>query len=498
MTFLPFCLTALAIAIWAGVAAWVNPAQYADNLEQFSWSHSIELGYWKHPPLPTWLIALPIRFIGFSVYWTYALAAMCFIGTVFFTWRITNRMFGQHAAMLTVLLMGLHIGFSWRAQLYNHNTVLILFSAATVWATMLALDLSRGSDVKLHQKHVWMPWGTWVLAGVFAGLAMLSKYQALVPLTGILIALYAGGYFKQTRMRYGAALAAATALLVFTPHLIWMATGSGSTIDNAFQSAEGLNALERLKSVFKFLLIQIRFHFPILMAIALLVLLKSPSTSTPTTTNTTLTQQNRAWLVGLVVWPALFVSFVTLSGGVRLQAQWGLQTFQFLVIFIGWRLAVALPQRSMGQAVGVVLFAQLVLTGFFAWSIVSPSQKIWQGTRSRNFPAVAIAKEISSKWYKASRCELKYVVGPSFDATIVSAYSGHHPIVLEDGDFRKQPWVTSALLKEHGALYLAETARALPAEVTAHGIVNVPESKNDFQEARQIFWGLVLPQSSCS
>jgi hypothetical protein len=90
------------------------------------------------------------------------------------------------------------------------------------------------------------------------------------------------------------------------------------------------------------------------------------------------------------------------------------------------------------------------------------------------------------------------VVGPSFDATVVSAYSDQHPIVLEDGDFRKEPWVTSALLKEHGALYLAATANALPVEITAHGIVNVPESKNDFQEARQIFWGIVLPQSMCN
>jgi Dolichyl-phosphate-mannose-protein mannosyltransferase len=387
-------------------------------------------------------------------------------------------------------LMGLHIGFSWRAQLYNHNTVLILFSAATVWATMRALDS--------NQKRAW---GAWMLAGVMAGLAMLSKYQALVPLTGIVIALYAGGYFKQTRVRRGAALAVATALVVFAPHLVWIANGSGTTIDNALHAAEGLGALERLKSLLKFVLVQIRFHAPILMVIALLVLLK-PSirvrTMASMSLKPTLTQQNRAWLLGLIVWPALFVGFVTLTGGVRLQAQWGLQTFQFLMIFIGWRLAVALPQRSMGQAASVVVIAQLALAGFFAWSITVPSQKIWQGERTRNFPAVSMAKEISNKWSQASKCPFRYVVGPSFDATVVSAYSDQHPIVLEDGDFRKEPWVTSDLLKEHGALYLAATASALPAEIKAQGIVNVPESKNDYQEARQIFWGLVLPDKSCS
>jgi 4-amino-4-deoxy-L-arabinose transferase-like glycosyltransferase len=486
---MPFWVTALAIAAWSAAAAWINPAQYADNLEQFSWSHSIELGYWKHPPLPTWLIAIPIRLIGFSVYWTYALAAMCFIGTVFFTWRITQRMFGQQAATFTVLLSGLHIGFSWRAQLYNHNTVLLLFSAATVWATMRAIEADKKSSNAR--------WSSWVLAGALAGLAMLSKYQALVPLIGIFVALYVAGYFKQASVRRGVAIAALTALLVFLPHLIWIVTGSGSTVDNALQTAEGLNALGRFKGFFRFLMVQIRFHFPILMAIALLVLFK-PRGTVESAADMTLTQQNRAWLLGLIVWPAVFVSLVALTGGVRLQAQWGLQTFQFLTVFIGWRLAIVLPQRTVWHTIRVVLLAQLVLAGFFAWSVIEPSQKIWQSARTRNFPAVSIAKEISSKWYQATNCELKYVVGPSFEATIVSSYSGYNPIVLEDGDFGKEPWVTKELLKTSGALYLAATASALPAELASSGQVDVPARENDFQPARQIFWGVALPQARCN
>jgi 4-amino-4-deoxy-L-arabinose transferase-like glycosyltransferase len=177
---LPFWLTAFAIAAWSVAAAYINPAQFADSLEQFSWAHGLELGYWKHPPLPTWLIIAPIRLIGFSIYWTYALAAACFAGTAFFTWRITQRLFGPQAAVFAVLLIGLHIGFSWRAQLYNHNTVLILCVAATVWATLRALDSGKQSS--------------WLLVGGLAGLAMLSKYQALVPLVGIVLALQLGGF----------------------------------------------------------------------------------------------------------------------------------------------------------------------------------------------------------------------------------------------------------------------------------------------------------------
>ncbi|MDO8767422.1 MAG: glycosyltransferase family 39 protein [Burkholderiaceae bacterium] len=481
--YLPFWITALAIAAWSAAAAYVNPAQFADNLEQFSWSHSLELGYWKHPPLPTWLIAAPIRLIGFSVYWTYAMAAACFIGTAYFTWRMTQRLFGLQAGMFAVLLIGLHIGFSWRAQLYNHNTVLILFSAATVWATLLALD--SGKKV------------SWVLAGALAGMAMLSKYQALVPLIGIAIALYTGGWFKQASVRQGAAIAAATALVVFAPHLIWVASGAGSTIDNALHSAEGLGPLRRLTVLLGFWLVQIRFHLPIFIAVGILVLFRLGGMVGSTENEISFDQQKRAWLLGLIVWPALFVSLVVLAGGVRLEAQWGLQTFQFVVIFIAWRLSIALPQGHGGHAVGVVVMAQVILAGFFVWSIVQPSQTIWKGMRERNFPAATIAKEMTGKWQQATHCPMRYVVGPSFEAAVVAAYSGHNPAVLEDGDFRKSPWITAELLQTHGALYLASNPMQLPANAVISGQVTVPARDNDLQAERQLFWGVVLPQAPC-
>ena len=481
--YLPFWLTACAIATWSLAAACINTAQFADNLEQFTWAHGLELGYWKHPPLPTWLIALPIRLIGFSVYWTYALAAACFIGTAFFTWRITLRLFGPQAAMFAVLLIGLHIGFSWRAQLYNHNTVLILMCAATVWATLRALDSGKKT--------------AWVLSGALAGLAMLSKYQALVPLLGIVIALQLGGWFKQKKVQQGAAMAAATALLVFAPHLIWVAMGAGSTIDNALHSAEGLGPLRRLTVLLGFLLVQIRFHIPMLVAVALLVLFK-PSGTTVSAAPTAANPQARAWLLGLIVWPVFVVSMVVLTGGVRLEAQWGLQTFQFLVIFIAWRLSIALPQGLVLYSLRVILVAQLALAGFFVWSVVQPSQSIWKGVRERNFPAAWVAKEITRSWTTATRCPLTYVVGPSFEATVVSAYSGHNPAVLEDGDFKKSPWITVELLKQHGAIYLAFKANQLPPEVSLRGQLTVPARLNDLQPASQLFWGLILPKMPCA
>lgn len=483
---IPFWVTAFAIAAWSAAAAWINPAQFADSLEQFAWAHGVELGYWKHPPLPTWLIIAPIRLIGFSIYWTYALAATCFAGTAFFTWLITQRLFGQQAAVFAVLLIGLHIGFSWRAQLYNHNTVLILCVAATVWATLRALDSGKKTS--------------WFLVGMLAGLAMLSKYQALVPLLGIVLTLQLGGWLKQRAVWQGVCVAMVAAFLVFSPHLIWMALGSGSTIDNAFNAAQGLSFTKRLTVFFGFWLIQIRFHLPILIAVALLVLFRKNAPEialSGSDTETPCKQQTRAWFVGLVVWPAFFVSMAVLLGGMRLEAQWGLQTFQFVVVFIAWQLAMALPHSDLKRTILVVVFAQLLLAAFFTWSILQPQQQFWQGARSRNFPALAVSKEITAKWYEATTCPLKFVVGPSFEAVIVAAYSSSNPAVVEDSDFKKSPWVNAENLQTSGALYLATDAAKLPSGLSKSGQLVIPARLNDYQPTKQLFWGVMLPPTDC-
>jgi len=45
------------IAMWAIVGVAFSTAQWGDHFEQFTWAHSVQWGYHKHPPLPTWLLA---------------------------------------------------------------------------------------------------------------------------------------------------------------------------------------------------------------------------------------------------------------------------------------------------------------------------------------------------------------------------------------------------------------------------------------------------------
>ena len=72
-----FLFGVLAVFAWVGWTTTWDTGLYGDNVEQFVWSHSMELGYYKHPPLPTWLMGMAIAAIGSHWWLTNALAAAC-------------------------------------------------------------------------------------------------------------------------------------------------------------------------------------------------------------------------------------------------------------------------------------------------------------------------------------------------------------------------------------------------------------------------------------
>lgn len=478
----PFLIAAAFIALWSMSAVGLHSAQFVDNLEQYVWSHSFEFGYWKHPPIPTWLLGALIRGVGFSAYWTYGLAAVCFVGTAFFTWRLTSKIFNQNVATLVVLFLSLHIGFSLRAELYNHNTVMILFISATAWTTALAIEKNSKNS--------------WLIVGALAGMAMLSKYQALIPLTGILLSLHLGGWLKQKNVQFGVFIAILLAFSIFSPHLIWVIMSDGSTVENVLKSAENHGLVKRIVMLIGFWLVQLRMHMPILVAVAFLCLLKKTNAKY-VEIKTDLSSQQRAWLIGLIAWPILVVSLIALLGGVRLEAQWGLQSFQFVVIFVAWRCWLVTPQLRFKQIAGVVAVSQGIFAAFIIWSMVQPSNVLWKGRRDRNFPSEYVSHTLTNKWKSITNCQLYYVVGDVLEAASVSIHSGQNPAILEVGDYKKSPWINSNQLEIHGAIHISANELNMPTESTFRGKIVMPPNANDLQPERILHWGIVSPKSEC-
>ena len=73
-------LAALLLAVtgaWVLLSAWLWRTPPIDNVEQLVWRGAVEWGYYKHPPLPTWLLAAASPAWPATPLLTYLLAAAC-------------------------------------------------------------------------------------------------------------------------------------------------------------------------------------------------------------------------------------------------------------------------------------------------------------------------------------------------------------------------------------------------------------------------------------
>ncbi|MBU6438139.1 MAG: glycosyltransferase family 39 protein, partial [Betaproteobacteria bacterium] len=313
------------VGLWVAFAYGVNTAQFGDNVEQFNWAHSLEWGYYKHPPLPTWLLGGLIRLMGETPAQSYALAFACLAATALLTHDIARRLLSPRMANVALVLWGLQMPFSWRAQLYNHNTLLVLSVALTVWCVLLAL---RHASLAL-----------WCAAGLAGALAMLSKYQAVVPLAGIAVALAGAGELQHAAVRRGALLAVAVAAVALTPHALWLVAHDGQPLHYAFSHDQQLGGMARCGSVLGFTLNQLRFLLPVLLCIALAVVLSPRAGGAAVPSQEAPHPALRAWLFGLIGVPLLAVLALGAVRGVALQNHWGVQALQFVSLWLAWRLS---------------------------------------------------------------------------------------------------------------------------------------------------------------
>lgn len=429
-------LAVLTVWLWIALAVLLNESQLNDSLEQFIWAQSLEWGYWKHPPVSTWLMYGAIHGLGHSPLWPYILSALLYAVTLVCTHQIAQLLFNRQVAAWTVFFLTLHYGFTRRAQVYNHNSVLIAFIALTVWLALLAVR---------KNKPIW-----WLATGLLAGLSLLVKYQAIVPLLGILVAIVLAGDFKKSLP--GLLMAAGACLLVLWPHAAWVMDSDFATLRYALRYADTSAAGVQEGRPLSFIVNQVRYYLPALMFLLLMWGSNLAKKSSPTESTTALLNlQQKVWLLGLVGFPFAAVIFLALTLQVRLQAHWGLQTTQFLALALAyWAHKIwgeigrkALIIWALVQAVAMGIFVAQG-TGLLSYG----SQKM----AVREIPAQELTKQAHQFWRSKTTCPLLYVSGHTAMSAMISAYSPHRILVLEDGNLHKSPWIRLEDMKRAGHL----------------------------------------------
>ena len=436
-------------AVWLAHLAFTSLSPPTDDIEQLTWVRSLEWGYYKHPPLPTWLIWLPVRLFGLSNWTAYALGASLTLTALALYWRLLVRLRGPTYAGVALMAAMCITYYNGRLNYYNHNIVLLLVSTACAALTWQAFTTRR------------LRW--WVALGLAIGLGALAKYQIAVTIVSILAFATHQRAWRDPSHRRGAWTAALVALIVFAPHLAWLQSHDFAPIQYAVESSLGAHfgPATRASASVHWLIDQV-FNRA-LPALLLLAMAASPfnrSTTRPQDGRDAMPSVEsgaaRALLLAWGLVPLIFMPLVGVLLGADLQLQWGTPFLLFAVP----ALMELTPSRNwrrinlQGAAITFMVLQVLLLT---LSHLASPRGPAWAQDRHwRTFDSLQLAELVGMPARNALQGPIRIVIGSASVAGALSLRLVEHPLVLIDNRFDRSPWVPRELLQQCGALEIGD------------------------------------------
>lgn len=451
-----FAVSLILLVCWIFANILKGEAFTKDGLEQFNWSHGFEWGYYKHPPLTTLLLIGLNQLIGFHTYNTIILDLIVLSLTLFFVWRSSVELLGDGWGGLSVLLFSGNFLFTDRATLYNHTCVMAMAVSACTYTTLYAVRHAKNKPF------------AWSLNGFVVALAILSKYQALVSIVGILFALVFSGAFKDKAVRKGMLISLGVCALALLPHLWWLWRTNFLIFDYTSNLGRGQSGLIlRVHWFVSYFFCQLNAYWITLASIALslfagIITFVPHGLSWPNFRSATKSSEFY-WIIGLLGVPLAFCFVVDIFGGVRLLRYWGGPFFiffpAFICFFFKYLAATINPKRFLIVFIG---FNILAVTIFVASPFKMSNQR-----------SVNIAREGVALWRSKTNAPLKFILAPDQETgDRISVYSGLF-VPVTRGDNAKFPWVSNADLQKYGHLDVSRACRKCDPDLS----VTLPETE---------------------
>lgn len=199
--------------------------------EAYYWNYSqyLDIGYLDHPPMVAWLIALGTEWLGHREAGVRIAAILLALATAGFVYAGARARYDRQTAVTTLALFATLPFFFGVSFVMTPDAPLTACWAGALYFFRRALVDQRPT--------------AWLGAGVCLGLGLLSKY------TMGLVGLAAGGFVlldpsaRHWLRRWQPYAAAAAAVILFSPVLVWNATHDWASF--AFQGARRINQAMR-------------------------------------------------------------------------------------------------------------------------------------------------------------------------------------------------------------------------------------------------------------
>ena len=483
------------VLLWGLAFGLTYQAPEIDSAEQFVWAFSLENGYWKHPPLPSWIMHGLLSVFGPSVALPFVATQACVAVALMLVWRLGCEFMSPRRALIATALTSLVAYHNIGADSFNHSTTLLPFQAATVLFFYLATR--RRS------------WQLWAVAGMCAGLSLLVKYVALMPIVGLLL------YFTFDRRLHnragflGLGIAFATFAVVLLPHVLWLRSADFLPFHYARSVARPMpGLLAGLKGLADFTLVQALRLAPMLLGLAFVVAWRRQPVADATTPSASARQLLFLWIVALS--PIALTMAFAVATQTELQSRWGSNAFLYcglIAMACVKRVDTPLMRR---RTIAVVAATHVVLCVGMTVGKTVVADRVHFRTRA-NFPGALLASKASAIWKARTDAPLRIVVSDIWLGGNIVAHSSGRVAVLINGHVFKSPWVDEKAVAACGALVLDDRTEeadgtsvnsaaldALMAQASVTGTWNLPWAVSQRQATDAatgvVRWGIIDPR----
>lgn len=219
----------MGLALISHLVSWFAIGPLPDETYYWSWTQYPQLSYFDHPPMVAWMMWPFTALLGDHIWVIRLPMVLAWLAAAWLIYRTARRLYGDERSATYALLVwtslpivmgGFHIA--------SPDTPLVLFTALTYLCFLNSLDSGRDRD--------------WLLTGAAAGLALLSKYTAILVPGGLFLALLLTQRGRALLLSRGPWLAVLAMLVMFLPVVIWNA--DNRWVSFLFQIHHGVKTLQ--------------------------------------------------------------------------------------------------------------------------------------------------------------------------------------------------------------------------------------------------------------
>ena len=179
-----------------------------DEAYYWEWSRSPAFGYFDHPPMIAWFIALSRALFGDTVLGVRFLMCGAALGASVASYLLLKKFVRTAFPLITwAVLSNVILLFGVGSMLATPDIPLVLF-----WS----LSLLAGYKAVFESKTFW-----WLLLGVLCGLGMLSKYTFVLFPASLVVFIIISRDHRRWIGRWQPWISFAIGALVWMPNLVW-------------------------------------------------------------------------------------------------------------------------------------------------------------------------------------------------------------------------------------------------------------------------------------